>query len=76
MSNPGARSWFRDSATEQLDLARRCTGLLDRYDVPWVELRTTRTGRRVYEDEVQVVAVPFGFSEHWPLRDRTAARPT
>ncbi|WP_245851165.1 hypothetical protein [Brachybacterium vulturis] len=65
--NPGARSWFRDDATELLQMALRYTELLDRCEVPWTQLRTARPGRIVYEDPVQVVAVPFTYDEHWPL---------
>ena len=32
--NPGARAWFRESATELLALAAGYLRLLDRYDVP------------------------------------------
>lgn len=67
-TNPGARSWFKGEAYELLAMARRYAALLDRYEVPWVELRTTRPGRLVFEDAMQVVAVPFVHEEHWPLR--------
>lgn len=66
--NPGARSWFKDDATDLLQMAHRYTTLLDRYEVPWVELRTPDPGRIVYDDAVQVVAVPYTFEEHWPFR--------
>ena len=66
--NPGARSWFRDDALNLLLMARRYARLLDRYEVPWVELRTERPGRIVYEDQVQVVAVPFTYEVDWQLR--------
>lgn len=66
--NPGARSWFKVDALDLLRMARRYTNLLDRYEVPWVELRTDRPGRIVYEDSVQVVAVPYSHQEHWPLK--------
>lgn len=65
--NPGARSWFKSSASELLDLARGYLDLLDRYGVRWVELRTRSAGRVVYEDDVQVVAVPFIYPDDWPL---------
>ena len=65
--NPGARSWFRHDATALLEMTRLYTDLLDRYEVPWVQLRTSRPGRIVYEDAVQVVAVPFTHAQHWPL---------
>jgi len=65
--NPGARSWFKADALGLLRMARRYTDLLDRYDVPWTELRTDSPGRIVYEDVVQVVAVPYTHEERWPL---------
>lgn len=69
MVNPGARSWFKGDALNLVLMARRYTRLLDRYEVPWVELRTERPGRIVYEDKVQVVAVPFTHEVDWPLRE-------
>lgn len=65
--NPGARSWFKSSAHELLDLTRGYLDLLDRYGVRWVELRTTAPGRVTYEDDVQVVAVPFTYPDDWPF---------
>lgn len=74
--NPGARSWFKDDATELLRMALRYTELLDRYEVPWTQLCTTRPGRIVYEDSVQVVAVPFAYEEHWPLKTHRSSTST
>lgn len=71
--NPGARSWFRESADELLAIARAYTQLLDRSRVPWSELRTSTPGRIVYADSVQVVAVPFTHAQDWPLP--VSARP-
>jgi hypothetical protein len=65
--NPGARSWFRASASDLLGLTREYLALLDRYSVGWVELRTSHPGRITYEDDVQVVAVPFTYPERWPF---------
>lgn len=65
--SPGARSWFRSSASELLELTRGYLDLLDRYGVRWVELRTTTPGRITYEDKVQVVAVPFSYPNDWPF---------
>jgi len=65
--HPGAAAWFRSSATELLDLSSGYLDLLDRYAVPWHELRTDRPGRVVYSDEVQVVAVPFRHPDDWPF---------
>jgi hypothetical protein len=59
VANLGARAWFRASATELLELTGAYLDLLDRYGVPWVELRTHTPGRITYEDDVQVVAVPL-----------------
>ncbi|MBF4607405.1 hypothetical protein [Curtobacterium sp. VKM Ac-1393] len=42
--------------------------LLDRYRIPWVELRTTSPGHITYEDEVQIVATPMDQSHDWPFR--------
>lgn len=58
MLNPGAKAWFRASATDLLGFTAGYLHLLDRYGVPWVELRTSSPGRIVCEDGVQVVAVP------------------
>lgn len=67
VANPGARAWFRHSATELLELTSGYLDLLDRYELPWVELRTSTPGRIVFEDHVQVVAVPFRFPDDWPF---------
>ncbi|GAA1111222.1 hypothetical protein [Nocardiopsis metallicus] len=64
--HPGARAWFRASATELLDMAKDYLDLLDRYGVGWVELRTASPGRITYEDAVQCIAVPQTFAEDWP----------
>lgn len=72
--NAGARSWFKEEAVDLLRMARRYTLFLDRYEVPWVELRTDHPGRIVYEDRVQVVAVPFTHDADWPLRTVTDDR--
>ncbi|MBA8807705.1 hypothetical protein [Promicromonospora sukumoe] len=55
--NPGAKAWFKGTATHLIDKTREYLVLLDRYNVPWVERSTTTPGRVVYEDDVQVVAV-------------------
>ncbi|MCI9887987.1 hypothetical protein JT358_05865 [Micrococcales bacterium 31B] len=57
--NPGARSWFKlDAAAHLLDRVAGYLDLLDRYGVAWQRLETTAPGRIVYEDDVQIVAVP------------------
>jgi hypothetical protein len=65
--NPGARAWFTADARHLLDLTGPYLEMLDRYGVPWVQLSTRTPGRIVYRDDVQVIAVPQTFSEHWPF---------
>lgn len=65
--NPGARSWFKREQRQLLALSMQYLRLLDRYGIPWTELRTTSPGRIVYEDEFQVVAVPAAYPTHWPF---------
>ncbi len=67
VGNPGARAWFRSDATGLLAMTREYLGLLDRYGVGWTELRTATPGRIVYQDGVQVVAVPPTFRDDWPF---------
>nr|WP_218883806.1 hypothetical protein [Allobranchiibius huperziae] len=64
---PGARAWFKATATHLLEMTGEYLELLDRYDVPWVELRTTHPGRVVYLDDVQAVAVPLAHPADWPF---------
>ncbi|MFJ6344491.1 hypothetical protein ACIQLM_03085 [Pseudarthrobacter oxydans] len=66
--NPGARSWFKAESTQLLDMTAAYLDLLDRHDIPWMALRTRNPGRIVYEDEVQVVAVPHTYPDHWPFQ--------
>jgi hypothetical protein len=72
--NPGARAWFRTTATELIAIAAEYLALLDRYGVRWVELRTTAPGRITYEDDVQVVAVPYDHATDWPFPPRPDLR--
>lgn len=65
--NPGARSLFKAEADRLLTMTSEYLRLLDRYGVPWVELRTSTPGRLVYEDAVQIVAVPHRYPDHWPF---------
>ncbi|SDQ62392.1 hypothetical protein [Microbacterium sp. cf332] len=67
---PGGRSWFKAEAHDILTLTEGYLGLLDRYEVPWHELRTTRPGRILYEDPVQVVALPHTHPDDWPFSAR------
>ena len=65
--NPGARSWFKAESTQLLDMTAAYLDLLDRHNIPWLALRTRNPGRLVYEDELQVVAVPHTHPDHWPF---------
>lgn len=65
--HPGARSWFKADATTLLTMTREYLDLLDRYDIFWAELRTAHPGAVVYEDDVQVVALPASYPDDWPF---------
>lgn len=61
--NPGAVSWFKVGASDALiERLADYVRLLDAHSVEWERVVTARPGRIVYEDEVQVVAIPE--SEH------------
>lgn len=65
--NPGARAWFKATATELIEMTGEYLTLLDRYGIGWMELRTASPGRLTYEDGVQVVAVPPAHVDDWPF---------
>ncbi|MCU1671025.1 MAG: hypothetical protein JWP40_3952 [Blastococcus sp.] len=76
-ANPGARAWFKATASHLIAVAADYLNLLDRYGVPWVELRSASPGRILYEDDVQVVAVPYTYPADWRVPGpgaRSAAR--
>jgi hypothetical protein len=54
-----AISWMRSSAHEHLSRWRRLAALVEAGGLGIDELRTRRPGYVVYEDEQQVVALPF-----------------
>ncbi len=56
-------SWFKDSAREHIGKMREMVALLEHHDVSVRMIKTTRPGYVVYEDEFQVVAVPFADSD-------------
>ncbi|MFI9001949.1 hypothetical protein [Streptomyces sp. NPDC053541] len=64
--NPGAVAWFKSTAGHLLARVPPYLALLDAHGVPYERLESADPGRIVYEDEVQVVAVP---------RERTAGAP-
>jgi hypothetical protein len=56
-------SWFKDSAPEHIRKMREMSALLEHHDIRVRMIKTTRPGYVVYEDEFQVVAVPFADSD-------------
>jgi hypothetical protein len=56
-------SWFKDSAREHVGKMRDMAALLEHHGIAVSMIKTTRPGYIVYEDEFQVVAVPFADSE-------------
>lgn len=66
--HPGAVAWFRlEGGGHLIELTGFYLDLLDRYDISWVELRTSAPGRIHYEDCVQVVTTPWAYPEDWPF---------
>jgi hypothetical protein len=65
---PAAQAWFKAGpAPHVLGRARGYLDLLDRYRVPWIELRTASPGHVHYEDAVQVLATPYRHPDDWAL---------
>ena|ERR1700731_191665 len=56
-------SWFKDSAGKHIGKMQELVALLKHHDVPVRMMKTKRPGYVVYEDEFQIVAVPFADSE-------------
>jgi phosphohistidine phosphatase SixA len=54
-----AISWQRTSAHDHIARLRRLVALVEAAGIPVAELRTVRPGYIVYEDNHQVVALPF-----------------
>jgi LPS O-antigen subunit length determinant protein (WzzB/FepE family) len=54
-----ALSWFKESASVQLQRAHELIVLMDEHGIFVETIRTSRPGYIVYEDEFQVVAEPF-----------------
>src|ERR1019366_3724354 len=52
-----------DSAQERIGKMREMVALLEHHDVSVRMIKTTRPGYVVYEDEFQIVAVPFADSD-------------
>jgi len=57
-SNPTAKAWFKTSAAHLVSYSSSYLVLLKRYDIECGFRYTDEPGRIVYEDAVQVIAVP------------------
>jgi hypothetical protein len=57
--NPGAAAWFKESATDVIHRVDGYLAILAAHGVPCVLVRSSDPGRVVYEDEHQVVVVPY-----------------
>lgn len=57
--NPGAAAWFKESAAHVTGRVGGYLAILADHGVPCVLVRSTDPGRVVYEDEHQVVVVPY-----------------
>lgn len=60
--HPITACWFRADATLLLDRVAGYLDLLDRYGVPWQRLDSDDPGRILYQDEDQIVVIPYGRS--------------
>ena len=56
-------SWFKDSASVHIGKMHEMVALLKHHDVPVRMIKTARPGYVLYEDEFQIVAVPFADSD-------------
>jgi len=54
-----ALSWLKDTAVEHVSRVRALCELLEHKRIAVTELRTEKPGYIVYQDEYQVVAMPF-----------------
>ncbi|WOH18078.1 hypothetical protein IRJ34_17240 [Paenarthrobacter sp. GOM3] len=57
--SPQAQAWFKLSATHLLDRIGFYSDLLRRHDVPCDAFYSADPGTILYEDDVQVVAIPY-----------------
>jgi hypothetical protein len=52
-------SWFKATAEEHISKIRELIALLENHGVRVEMIKTTRPGYVIYEDNFQIVAVPF-----------------
>ncbi|WP_416429924.1 hypothetical protein [Paenarthrobacter nicotinovorans] len=58
-ARPGAQAWFKVSATHLLEKTDFYIDLLRRHDVPCRAVYSSDPGNVLYEDDVQVVVIPY-----------------
>jgi len=63
--NPGAAAWFKSSAVHLLARVPGYLEILATHDVACLVVRSADPGRVIYEDDVQVVVVPYGAISAW-----------
>jgi hypothetical protein len=56
-------AWFKDSAREHIGKMRGMIAMLENHDVQVSMIKADRPGYVVYEDEFQVVAVPYADTD-------------
>ncbi|MGY0497990.1 hypothetical protein ACWZHB_05770 [Nocardia sp. FBN12] len=83
--NPGAASWFKAGAVSMIERVEGYLAILDAHGVAWARLDSEAPGDIIYDDNEQVVVVPFGdnhllrepaagsYSAGWLCRGRNAA---
>lgn len=69
--NPYTSCWFKSSASHLLGRIPGYLALLDRHAVPWVERRSSDPGRVLYEDDDQIVVVPYDARRAADVRSAT-----
>jgi len=58
-STPMAISWFKSSATKHISKMREFGYILEAHGIYVDEIKTTRPGKILYEDDYQVAAIPY-----------------
>ncbi|UKY55027.1 hypothetical protein [Streptomyces inhibens] len=71
--HPGAVAWFKTTAVHLIDRVDGYLELLAHHEVPCERIESANPGRIIYEDDDQVVVVPWEPDRPLPL-GRTAAQ--
>ncbi|MFJ8648861.1 hypothetical protein ACIRNI_22400 [Streptomyces sp. NPDC093546] len=72
--NPGAVAWFKTTAVHLVDRVSGYLDLLAAHGVACERVESSSPGRIVYEDDVQVVVVPWGTEPPHRSADGIPAR--